>query len=64
MSGRLDDLAADEPAAKVWGRLYGYLSIEMTSAALTRRTGVSLYKLPARLFLGRRAGESQQSAYD
>jgi hypothetical protein len=33
-------LASGDPAARPWGRLYGYLSVEMDCAALERRTGI------------------------
>jgi hypothetical protein len=43
LSGRSAELARENDVeASAWSRLYGYLSVEMSSAALRQRTGVSL----------------------
>lgn len=47
MSGSFGDRAAmlareQDPAARPWVRLYGYLSVEMDCAAIEQRTGITL----------------------
>ena len=47
MSGSFSDRAAtlareQDPAARPWVKLFGYLSVEMDCAALAARTGITL----------------------